>query len=137
LAIAQGRHEHPLAALDDANAGCTWFVPASEPRTARKRWIASALKAAGAVTLDAGAVAALRRGGSLLPAGVTHVDGTFERGDLLRVLAPDGQEIARGLAAYGSEEAGRIAGRRSAEIEAILGYRGRDELIHRDDLVLG
>jgi glutamate 5-kinase len=137
MAIAQGRHDHPLAALDRADAGCTWFVPASEPRTARKRWIASALKAAGAVTLDAGAVAALRRGGSLLPAGVTHVDGTFERGDLLRVLAPDGQEIARGLAAYGSEEAGRIAGRRSADIEAILGYRGRDELIHRDDLVLG
>ena len=79
---------------------------------------------------------ALSRGKSLLPAGVTIVEGTFERGDAVVVKSPDGTEIARGLIAYSAEDARRIMGHKSREIAALLGYRGRQELIHRDDLVL-
>lgn len=135
MAIADGRQPGALGAL--ARGGrSSWFLAEIEPRTARKRWIAGGLKPRGAVTLDAGAVKALAGGKSLLPAGVTAVEGRFERGDLVRVLDPAGREVARGLSAYGAEEAGRIKGRKSREIEAILGWRGREELIHRDDLVL-
>jgi len=94
------------------------------------------LKAAGTLHVDAGAAKALRGGKSLLPAGVTRVEGRFDRGDAVAVRDPDGLEIARGLAAYSGEEARRIRGRRSQELEGLLGYRGRDEIIHRDDLVL-
>jgi glutamate 5-kinase len=104
--------------------------------TVRKQWIAGMLKAAGTLHVDAGAAKALRGGKSLLPAGVTKVEGRFDRGDAVVVRDPDGIEIARGLAAYSGEEARRIRGRRSQELEALLGYRGRDEIIHRDDLVL-
>jgi glutamate 5-kinase len=136
MAIAFGKRDHPLAALENG-AVCTWFLPSAEPRTARKRWIASSLKPAGTLTVDAGAVTALAGGKSLLPAGVTAVDGSFDRGDLVVVCGPTGQEIARGLVAYSAADALRIKGHKSREIEAILGYRGRDEMIHRDDLVLG
>ncbi|HYE50851.1 MAG TPA: glutamate 5-kinase, partial [Azospirillaceae bacterium] len=141
MAIASGKRLNPIMALDrpaeEGGAPCTWFLPAAEPLTARKRWIAGAVKPAGAISVDAGAVAALARGGSLLPAGVTAVEGTFERGDLVLVRDPEGREVARGLTAYAADDADLIKGRRSAEIEAVLGFRGRDELIHRDDLVLG
>ena len=135
MAITFGKRMRPLQALDDG-APATWFVPSATPLSARKRWIAGHVAPAGAVMIDAGAVAALGRGKSLLPAGVTRVEGSFERGDLIRVLGPEGREIARGLSAYGSADAGRLIGRRSAEIAAVLGYRGRDEVIHRDDLVM-
>lgn len=135
MAIADGRGMHPLKALRQG-ARCTWFVPPAEPRTARKRWIAAAILSGGAVTVDEGAAKALRGGRSLLPAGVVAVEGRFRRGDTIRVRDMAGREIALGLSAYSAEDAARIKGRRSAEIEAILGYRGRDELIHRDDLVL-
>jgi glutamate 5-kinase len=135
MAIVAGETINPLAALE-AGARCTWFQASDTPRGARKNWIASAISAAGAVYLDAGAERALGQGRSLLPAGVTRVSGHFERGDLVTVHGAAGQVIARGLAAYGSEDAERIQGHKSREIEAILGYRGRDELIHRDDLVL-
>ena len=135
MAIAFGKKPRPLQALDDG-APATWFLPSATPLSARKRWIAGHVSPAGTVAIDAGAAAALGRGKSLLPAGVTRVDGSFERGDLVRVVGPDGREIARGLSAYGAAEMARIAGRRSAEIAAALGYRGRDEIIHRDDLVM-
>ncbi len=135
MAIARGGLAHPLRALAEG-ARCTWFMPAPEGRSARKRWIAGGLAPLGALSVDAGAVRALIDGRSLLPAGVRRVDGTFERGDPLVVHAPDGSAIARGLSAYASGDAVRIAGHRSDEIEAILGWRGRDEIIHRDDLVL-
>ena len=135
MAIIAGGPLNPLAALE-AGARCTWFEASATPRAARKNWIASAINAAGAVYLDAGAETALAKGRSLLPAGVTRVTGRFERGDLVTVHGASGREIARGLAAYGAEDAARIKGHKSREIEAILGYRGRDELIHRDDLVL-
>ena len=135
MAIAFGKKPRPLQALDEG-APATWFLPSATPLSARKRWIAGHVAPAGTIRIDDGAVAALGRGKSLLPAGVTGVEGSFERGDLVRVAGPDGREVARGLSAYGAAEMARIAGRRSAEIAAALGYRGRDEIIHRDDLVM-
>jgi len=135
MAIGDGRSLHPLRALR-TGARCTWFLPPAEPRTARKRWIASAILSGGAVTVDDGAAKALRGGRSLLPAGIVAIEGRFRRGDAIMVRDKAGREIARGLSAYAAEDAALIKGRKSAEIEAILGYRGRDELIHRDDLVL-
>jgi glutamate 5-kinase len=135
MAIALGHQPHPLRALAEG-ARCTWFLPSQAGRSARKRWIAGSLSPLGSLTVDAGAARALGSGRSLLPAGVRAVAGDFVRGDAVRVLGPDGGEVARGLSAYNSEDARRIIGHRSEEIEAILGWRGRDELIHRDDLVL-
>jgi glutamate 5-kinase len=136
MAIASGRRPHPLRALADGTARATWFAPTAAPRSAWKSFVAGGIAPAGSLTLDAGAVRALRTGASLLPAGVRAVSGAFVRGDAVRVLAPDGLEVARGLANYAAADAARIAGKRSTEIEAILGWRGRDEMIHRDDLVL-
>jgi glutamate 5-kinase len=135
MAIANGRRLNPLKAIAEG-AACSWFLPAATPLTARKRWIAGALKPIGALVVDAGALKALMGGRSLLPAGVTSVEGEFERGDAVRVLSPGGREVARGLTAYSAADARRIMRHKSGEIEALLGYRGRDEMIHRDDLVL-
>lgn len=135
MAIAVGHVDSPLTALANG-AQCTWFMPAPEGRSARKRWIAGALAPLGEMTVDAGAARALAAGRSLLPAGVREISGSFDRGDPVVVRGPDGTALARGLSAYASTDALRIAGHRSDEIEAILGWRGRDEIIHRDDLVL-
>ncbi len=135
MVIADGRIDHPLAAIDQG-ARCTWFLAEVEPRTARKRWIAGALQPAGRVAVDDGALRALHGGKSLLPAGVRGVTGSFERGDAVVVEDQQGREVARGLIAYSSNDARTIAGYKSREIEARLGYRGREELIHRDDLVV-
>jgi glutamate 5-kinase len=135
MAIAYGHTERPLAALA-SGARCTWFLAAPEGRSARKRWIAGTLAPLGTLVVDAGAARALAAGRSLLPAGVRSVDGTFQRGDPVVVRNASGKALARGLSAYASVDAERIAGHRSDEIEAILGWRGRDEIIHRDDLVL-
>jgi glutamate 5-kinase len=132
--VAQGKIECPLDAIAKG-ARVTLFRASESPAAARKRWI-GVLKPQGALVIDAGAVKALSEGRSLLPAGVRQVDGRFERGDAVVVHDGEGREIARGLVAYGAADAERIAGKRSLEIEAILGYRGRDELIHRDDLAL-
>jgi glutamate 5-kinase len=117
-------------------ARCTWFLPHATPVAARKQWIAGSLKPAGQIQIDAGAAMALTRGRSLLPAGVTGATGRFERGDAVQVTGADGEVLARGLAAYSCEDVLRIMGRRSSDIEALVGFRGRDEIIHRDDLVL-
>lgn len=135
MAIASGRIDHPLAAVE-AGAGCTWFVPNATPRTARKLWIGGTLKPLGSVTVDDGALKALARGSSLLPAGIIAIDGQFERGDAVLVRGPDGAELGRGLIAYSTDDARLIMGHRSQDIERLLGYRGRDEMIHRDDLAL-
>lgn len=135
MAIGLGTNFHPLRRIEDG-ARCTWFLPKANPLTARKRWIAGSLQTMGKMVVDEGAEKALRRGTSLLPAGVTEVKGTFERGDLVAVFTCDGHEIARGLSAYANDDAALIIGHKSGEIEKILGYRGRDEIIHRDDLVL-
>ena len=135
MCIASGHQRHPLRRLE-SGARCTWFMPASTPLAARKQWIAGTLRPAGAIHIDAGALRALEGGKSLLAAGVTGTLGRFESGDTVSVLAPNGVEVARGIAAYSDGDASRIMGRRSSEIEAILGFRGREELIHRDDLVI-
>ncbi len=135
MVIADGRELHPLAAIENG-ARATWFLSQVEPRSARKRYIAGSLKPAGNLILDAGARRALGSGKSLLPAGVTAIEGEFQRGDAVVLRGPDGAEIGRGLSAYSAAVARRIIGHKSREIEAILGYRGREELVHRDDLVL-
>ena len=135
MVIADGRRDNPLAAVASGER-CTWFLADIEPLTARKRWIAGSLKPMGSVVVDAGAVAALGRGKSLLPAGVMQIEGAFERGDAVLVKDDGGREVARGLIAYSAADASQILGHKSREIEALLGYRGREELIHRDDLVL-
>jgi glutamate 5-kinase len=135
MLIADGRGKNPLRAVAEG-ARCTWFLTPQNPATARKAWIAGSLEPRGILHVDAGAARALRGGASLLPAGVRRVEGAFSRGDAV-LVRDEAREIGRGLVAYDSDEAARIMGRRTAEIAEILGYRGRDEMIHRDDLVMG
>ncbi|HSM42193.1 MAG TPA: glutamate 5-kinase [Afifellaceae bacterium] len=135
MVIASGRKDHPLAAID-AGERATWFSPQATPASARKAWIAGHLEPRGQVRVDPGAVKALQSGKSLLPAGVTAVSGDFSRGDAIVIMTDEGAEIGRGLSAFDAAEARAIAGRKSSEIETILGYPGRSEMIHRDDMVL-
>ncbi|MCP4329481.1 MAG: glutamate 5-kinase [Alphaproteobacteria bacterium] len=135
MVIVDGRAPHALAEVDRSERH-TWFLPGANSRTQRKKWIASVLNPLGAMIVDDGAVKALSSGKSLLPAGVVEIRGDFERGDAIIVHDRAGNEIARGLAAYAATEAHLIAGHKSDEIEGLLGYRGRDEMVHRDDLVL-
>ena len=136
MAISDGRPVGALGALIDGKAKCSWFLPEGSPLSARKKWIAGSLKSAGALVVDDGAVKALAQGKSLLPAGVTGIDGEFKRGDVVEVKDKSGRVLARGLVAYAAEDARRIAGHKSREIEKLLGFRGRDEIVHRDDLVV-
>jgi glutamate 5-kinase len=135
MVITTGKTLNPLAAIGEG-CRCTWFIAASDPVTAKKRWIAGQLEPKGAVEVDAGAEKALTQGKSLLPAGVVRIEGSFERGDAVVIRSREGREIGRGLAAYSSGDAERIIGKRSGEIAGILGYAGRSELIHRDDMAL-
>jgi len=135
VVIAPGTAPHPLAGLAEGGA-CTRFAARASPRGARKEWLAGSLRAIGVIRIDAGAARALRRGSSLLPAGVVEVEGAFERGDAVLVRGPDGADLAKGLSAYDAADARRICGQRTEQIASLLGWRGRDELIHRDDLVL-
>jgi glutamate 5-kinase len=139
MLIARGkapdRVEGPLAAIE-AGGRATLFLPRGEPRSARKAWIAGAVNPSGSVVVDDGAARALRRGTSLLPAGLVTIEGSFQRGDAVIIRTRSGTEVGRGLSAYSSADIRRIAGHKSGEIAAILGYRGRDEIIHRDDLVM-
>ena len=135
MLITDGRVEHPIAQIN-AGAPCTWFLTGSSPVTARKKWIAGSLEPRGALHLDAGAVRAIVTGNSLLPAGVTRVEGNFARGDCVLIRNIHGGEIRRGLVAYDASEAVLIAGRNSQDIEALLGAPGRAAIIHRDDMVV-
>jgi glutamate 5-kinase len=135
LVITSGKTLHPLRALGEG-APCTWFLASSNPVASRKRWIAGSLEPRGVVTIDAGARDALHAGRSLLPAGVVQVDGAFDRGDAVIIRDAEGRELGRGLIAYARADAERLIGRKSAEIESLLGYRGRTEMIHRDDMAL-
>ena len=135
MVIASGKKLHPLAAIS-AGEKCTWFPAPGSPVTSRKKWIAGHLAIEGRITIDAGAVAALRKGKSLLPAGVKQVDGEFARGDAVLICDPSGAEVGRGLVTYDCADARQLAGRKSSEIEQVLGFRGRSEMIHRDDMVL-
>lgn len=133
--LASGLGMNPLRQLENG-ARCTTFSATTTPRRARKHWIAASLDVMGVAVIDHGAAEALKHGRSLLPAGVTAIEGHFERGDPLLVRTTKGQDIAKGLSAYDADDARRIQGRRTEAIADILGYQGRDELIHRDDLVL-
>ncbi|WP_099866915.1 glutamate 5-kinase [Pararhizobium haloflavum] len=135
MIIASGKDAHALAQID-RGARTSWFAPNPTPVTARKTWIAGQLTPMGTLTIDRGAERALRMGKSLLPAGVRALTGDFARGDTVAICTEEGNEIARGLVAYDAEEANRIAGCKTAEIETILGYSGRAAMVHRDDLVL-
>ncbi len=135
MVIADGRVAHPIARVGDG-ARCTWFLTPSNPVAARKIWIGGSLELKGAVFVDAGAAAALAGGKSLLPAGVTRIEGVFARGDCVAIRDPRGAEIGRGLIAYDALHAERIRGRNSRDIAHILGTAGRAEMIHRDDMAL-
>ena len=135
VTLASGLGMNPLRQLKEG-ACCTTFAAATTPMRARKHWIAASLDVMGVAVIDDGASAALKRGRSLLPAGVTAIEGRFERGDPLLVRDTGGQDVAKGLSAYDAEDARRIQGHRTEAIADILGYQGRDELIHRDNLVL-
>jgi glutamate 5-kinase len=133
--IASGAIKHPLRALNDG-ARCTIFRAPATPAAARKQWLAGVLEVRGDLQIDDGAVKALRDGGSLLPVGVVTVSGNFRRGDVVTLKNASGADIGRGLAEYSGEEAARLVGLQSAQIEDALGYRGRAVMVHRDELVL-
>jgi glutamate 5-kinase len=135
MIITSGKVAHPLRAIAEG-ARLTWFLAKSDPVTAKKRWISGQLVPTGQVFLDAGAEKALLSGKSLLPAGVTRVEGTFDRGEAVVIRSANGRELGRGLVAYAADDARRIIGKHSSEIAAILGYEGRSTLIHRDDMAL-
>ena len=135
MMICDGGTNAPLSALD-AGAKSSIFTAQIAPHTARKNWIASALDSAGTLVIDNGAKDALSKGRSLLPAGITAVSGVFERGDLIDIYDLDGKLIARGLASYSSDEANMLKGHKSTDFEKLIGYQGRAELIHADDLVV-
>jgi len=135
MAIARGEEDHPLRALQE-NGLASWFVATTKPQIARKHWIATSVDAKGALVIDEGAAKALASGKSLLPAGVKQIEGSFLRGDTIEVKTMGGTVLARGITAYSSSEAMLIAGKKTGDIAAILGYEGRDTLIHRDDLAM-
>lgn len=135
MVITKGGSDHPIKTLE-AGAKSSWFLPSATPKKARKQWISGSLKPLGKVIVDDGALKALKAGKSLLPIGVQNVVGNFERGEAVSLETLSGKTIARGLMAYGSEDARKIMGRQSSDIENILGYQGKDVMIHRDDLVV-
>ena len=135
MVITRGDKEHPVRVLEEG-ARCTWFLPQSTPLAARKEWIAGSLKPLGTVVIDGGAENALAAGKSLLPAGIVTVEGNFGRGDPVKVRCVDGRQVAQGLTAYSSRDIDLIKGHKTSEIEGLLGYRGRDEVLHRDDMVM-
>jgi glutamate 5-kinase len=135
MVIASGHEPHPFQRIAGSER-CTWFLSAATPLQARKRWIAGTLVPQGRLIVDAGAAVALSRGKSLLAAGVKAIEGAFARGDAVRIVTPEGIEIARGLVAYDAADAHRIAGVKSGDIAQVLGYERGTEMVHRDDLVL-
>ena len=135
MVIASGHELHPLRRIASGKR-CTWFVAPASALQSRKRWIAGTLQPIGHLVVDDGAAEALARGKSLLPAGVKRLEGAFTRGDTVSIVTLKGREIARGLVTYDAADAQQIIGLKSSEIERVLGFRGRDELVHRDDMVL-
>ncbi|WP_291845193.1 glutamate 5-kinase [Maricaulis sp.] len=133
-AIALGTATNPVLSLERSDHG-SWFHPARSSANARERWISGVVSRNGAIRIDDGARRALANGKSLLPVGVQAVEGQFERGETIRILAADGSLIARGVSAYSADDARRVAGCRSDEAEARLGYRRSAALIHTDDIV--
>ena len=134
MAIANGNHSNPLSKLIKMNI-CTWFLPKVSSLDARKRWIVSSIGSNGKIYIDNGARKALENGKSLLPAGITKVDGEFLKGENILIVDLDGKTLARGLTSFSSKEINKIKGLKSDQIENILGYSSKSEIIHRDDMV--
>ena len=134
MAIANGKHINPLSKLLKENI-CTWFLPKVSTLDARKKWIISSIGSNGKIYIDNGALRALKNGKSLLSAGITKVEGTFSKGDNILIVDNDGKESARGLTSFSSEEINKIKGLKSDQIEKILGYSSKSEIVHRDDMV--
>ncbi|VAV87177.1 Glutamate 5-kinase / RNA-binding C-terminal domain PUA [hydrothermal vent metagenome] len=135
MVITSGLPASPIQKYFEGAKG-TWFQASGNPLAARKKWIGASLDTGGAVIIDDGAAKALKGGKSLLPAGIVRLEGAFERGDTIRILDQDGNILGQGLSAYNATDAARLMGHRSHEIEQILGYCGREEVIHRNDLVI-
>ena len=135
MVICNGQDYHPLTAIEKG-ARTSLFTAQMAPTTARKNWILSALQTEGTVMVDKGACAALTKGRSLLPAGVIQITGQFDRGDLIDIYNDENRLIGRGLAGYSAAEADKLKGQKSAQFEDIIGYDGRAELVHADNLVL-
>jgi glutamate 5-kinase len=135
MVIGSGKHNNPITKLAEG-ARSTWFAPAQNPVNDRKKWIAGGLEVAGLVVVDSGAIVALGTGKSLLPAGVTQVTGNFSRGDTVEIADLTGKRIGRGLIEYDSDDARKIAGLQSTEIQPVLRQPIRSSMIHRDNLVL-
>lgn len=135
MVIAKAVDAHPIKRLEQG-ARYSWFATTEKPHTARKKWIVGALAPTGHIVIDAGAETALKAGKSLLPAGITAVAGDFLRGGQVAILAPDGRLLGHGISAYSARDARVIMGRQSQEIEKILGFSGRNAIIHSDDLAL-
>ncbi|MEO1029736.1 MAG: PUA domain-containing protein, partial [Pseudomonadota bacterium] len=133
--ISLGNRGNPLGAIEHS-ARATWIVPPVSPLSARQAWLGSHLTPEGELKIDAGAASALKRGSSLLPVGVVSVTGRFEKGAALQLIGPDGAKLGKGVSAYSSSDIDKIKGLKTDETEAVLGYRGRPAIIHRDDLVL-
>ena len=134
MAIANGKHLNPFAKLIKTNI-CTWFLPKISSLDARKKWIVSSIESSGKIYIDHGASKALENGKSLLPAGITKVDGEFIKGDNILIVDAGGKTLGRGLTSFSSQEINKIKGLKSDQIENILGYSSRSEIIHRDDMV--
>jgi len=134
MAIANGKHINPLSKLLKENI-CTWFLPKVSTLDARKKWIISSIGSNGKIYIDNGALKALKNGKSLLSAGITKVEGVFSKGDNILIVDNDGKESARGLTSFSSEEINKIKGLKSDQIEKILGYSSKSEIVHRDDMV--
>ena len=136
MVIADGRMENVLPRVLAGDEVGTLFVPAGRKRSGRSRWIGSA-RAAGKIRVDEGAAGAVAgKNRSLLPAGIVRIEGTFERGDVVEIVSPDGACVARGLTNYASEDVERIRGKKTAEVRALLAEGAYDEVVHRDNLVV-
>ena len=135
VVLTKGVEESPIRSLIEGSRH-TIFKAETTSRRARKEWIGASLAVSGSFIIDKGAENALMRGSSLLPAGIVAVEGQFERGDAVGIKSGDGRSLARGLSAYDASDARLIAGHKTSDIERLLGWRGRDEMVHRDDLVL-
>ena len=134
MAIANGLKERPLSNILDKKI-CTWFIPEISKLDARKKWIASTLHAKGYLKIDEGAENALRKGKSLLAAGVKSVEGSFKKGDQIKIISKNDKELAIGLSSFSSEEIDKIKGHQSNKIEELIGYKTKTEVVHKDDMV--
>ena len=134
MAIANGLKERPLNNILDKQT-CTWFIPKISKLDARKKWIASTLHAKGQLKIDEGAENALQKGKSLLAAGVKSIEGSFNRGDQIKIIGKNNKELAIGLSSFSSVEIDKIKGHQSNKIEELLGYKAKSEVIHKDDMV--